>query len=263
MLGGRKIVAVQRRGKYLVMKLDGADALVVHLGMSGQLLRAEDRAREGAEAHARRHHVHAGRLVAIRRSAHVRRDVRDPVRRDRPAGRGARAPRHRSARDRALVGPLRPDARRAQDEAEAAPDGPEVHRRHRQRLQRRDPVRGGSQVGTPERLALATRGSAPVPRDQRDPAGRGEVPRLVARRRGVRRPVRQAGRVPGAPPGVRPRRAGVRALPPARSTAPATRTARRSTARPARCDRQPGAEWRAGWRSRRRTGDRGPELAAA
>ncbi len=49
-LGGRKIVAVQRRGKYLVMKLDGSDALVVHLGMSGQLLRAKT-AREKAPKH--------------------------------------------------------------------------------------------------------------------------------------------------------------------------------------------------------------------
>jgi formamidopyrimidine-DNA glycosylase len=49
-LGGRKIVAVQRRGKYLVMKLDGTDALVVHLGMSGQLLRAKT-AREKAPKH--------------------------------------------------------------------------------------------------------------------------------------------------------------------------------------------------------------------
>jgi len=49
-LGGRKIVAVQRRGKYLVMKLDGTDALVVHLGMSGQLLRAKT-TREKAPKH--------------------------------------------------------------------------------------------------------------------------------------------------------------------------------------------------------------------
>jgi len=49
-LGGRKIVAVQRRGKYLVIKLDGTDALVVHLGMSGQLLRAKT-AREKAPKH--------------------------------------------------------------------------------------------------------------------------------------------------------------------------------------------------------------------
>jgi formamidopyrimidine-DNA glycosylase len=49
-LTGRKIMAVQRRGKYLVMKLDGNDALIVHLGMSGQLLRAKT-AREKAPKH--------------------------------------------------------------------------------------------------------------------------------------------------------------------------------------------------------------------
>lgn len=37
-LQGRKITAVRRRGKYLVFDLDSADVLVVHLGMSGQLL---------------------------------------------------------------------------------------------------------------------------------------------------------------------------------------------------------------------------------
>jgi formamidopyrimidine-DNA glycosylase len=37
---GRKLAGVQRRGKYLLLHLDGGDILVVHLGMSGQLLRA-------------------------------------------------------------------------------------------------------------------------------------------------------------------------------------------------------------------------------
>src|SRR5690242_10716818 len=50
LLEAHKIVAVQRRGKYLVFKLDGAEALVVHLGMSGQLLRAKS-AREKAPKH--------------------------------------------------------------------------------------------------------------------------------------------------------------------------------------------------------------------
>ena len=50
LLEGRKIVSVQRRGKYLVIRLDGTDALVVHLGMSGQLLRAKS-AREKAPKH--------------------------------------------------------------------------------------------------------------------------------------------------------------------------------------------------------------------
>ena len=40
-LEGKKFSAIQRRGKYLLVKLDGGDVLVVHLGMSGQLLRAK------------------------------------------------------------------------------------------------------------------------------------------------------------------------------------------------------------------------------
>ncbi len=50
LLEGRKINSVQRRGKYLIMRLDGPEALVVHLGMSGQLLRAKT-AREKAPKH--------------------------------------------------------------------------------------------------------------------------------------------------------------------------------------------------------------------
>lgn len=38
---GHKIGGVERRGKYLLAKLDSGDILVVHLGMSGQLLRAK------------------------------------------------------------------------------------------------------------------------------------------------------------------------------------------------------------------------------
>ena len=37
----RKFTAVQRRGKYLILRLDDGDVLVVHLGMSGQLIRAK------------------------------------------------------------------------------------------------------------------------------------------------------------------------------------------------------------------------------
>ena len=121
-------------------------------------------------------------------------------------------------------------------QAEDAADGSEVHRRHRQRLQRRDPVRGRPQVGPHERLALAAGGPPPVPRDLRDVAGRGEVPRLVARRRAVRRPVRPARRVPAAPPGVRPRGPGVPAVPAPDRARPASRTARPSSARRVRSD---------------------------
>jgi formamidopyrimidine-DNA glycosylase len=37
---GRKLTGTRRRGKYLLLKLDSGDVLVAHLGMSGQLLRA-------------------------------------------------------------------------------------------------------------------------------------------------------------------------------------------------------------------------------
>ena len=49
-LEGHKIVSVARRGKYLVWRLDGPEALIVHLGMSGQLLKAKS-ARDKAPKH--------------------------------------------------------------------------------------------------------------------------------------------------------------------------------------------------------------------
>lgn len=49
-LEGTKITAVDRRGKYIVITLDSEDALVVHLGMAGQLRRAKT-AREKLAKH--------------------------------------------------------------------------------------------------------------------------------------------------------------------------------------------------------------------
>jgi formamidopyrimidine-DNA glycosylase len=42
-LEGHKITKVERRGKYLLMHLDGGDAIVVHFGMSGQFQRGTGR----------------------------------------------------------------------------------------------------------------------------------------------------------------------------------------------------------------------------
>ena len=42
-LAGRKIAKVERRGKYILLHLDGGDVLVVHFGMSGQFQRANGR----------------------------------------------------------------------------------------------------------------------------------------------------------------------------------------------------------------------------
>jgi formamidopyrimidine-DNA glycosylase len=40
-LEGKKFIGVERRGKYILCRLEGGDVLVIHLGMSGQLLRAK------------------------------------------------------------------------------------------------------------------------------------------------------------------------------------------------------------------------------
>ena len=50
-LEGRKLTGVERRGKYLVVRLEGGDVLAVHLGMSGQLLRAKSGGREKPDKH--------------------------------------------------------------------------------------------------------------------------------------------------------------------------------------------------------------------
>jgi formamidopyrimidine-DNA glycosylase len=55
-LEGHKIVAVERRGKYLLVRLDGSDVVVFHFGMSGQLLLA----RNGREPLPKHTHVVVG-----------------------------------------------------------------------------------------------------------------------------------------------------------------------------------------------------------
>jgi formamidopyrimidine-DNA glycosylase len=49
-LEGKKITGVERRGKYLLCRLEGGDVLIIHLGMSGQLRRAKT-ARESRSKH--------------------------------------------------------------------------------------------------------------------------------------------------------------------------------------------------------------------
>lgn len=50
-LEGRKLSSVERRGKYLVFDLDGEDVLVVHLGMSGQLLKTSAKEPKAKHTH--------------------------------------------------------------------------------------------------------------------------------------------------------------------------------------------------------------------
>jgi formamidopyrimidine-DNA glycosylase len=52
-LEGKKFTAVERRGKYILARIEGGDVLVIHLGMSGQLLRAKS----GRETKAKHTHV--------------------------------------------------------------------------------------------------------------------------------------------------------------------------------------------------------------
>ena len=50
-LEGHKIAGVERRGKYILMRLEGGDVLVAHLGMSGQFLRAKGGLRDPLTKH--------------------------------------------------------------------------------------------------------------------------------------------------------------------------------------------------------------------
>jgi formamidopyrimidine-DNA glycosylase len=52
-LEGKKFTGVERRGKYILCRLEGGDVLVVHLGMSGQLLRTKG----GRDARTKHTHV--------------------------------------------------------------------------------------------------------------------------------------------------------------------------------------------------------------
>jgi formamidopyrimidine-DNA glycosylase len=50
-LEGKKVVGVDRRGKYLLLRLDGGDVLVAHLGMSGQMLRVAPKQQRDKHTH--------------------------------------------------------------------------------------------------------------------------------------------------------------------------------------------------------------------
>ena len=50
-LTGHKITKVERRGKYLLLALDGGDVLVVHFGMSGQFMRGTGRVAVAPHTH--------------------------------------------------------------------------------------------------------------------------------------------------------------------------------------------------------------------
>jgi formamidopyrimidine-DNA glycosylase len=61
-LDGTKITHVQRQGKYLIVKLDTDDLLVIHLGMSGQLLRVPNKEPTAKHTHVVITFTQAGQL---------------------------------------------------------------------------------------------------------------------------------------------------------------------------------------------------------
>ena len=132
-------------------RLDGDDVLVIHLGMSGQLLRAKT----AREAMAKHTHV----VITFTQGGQLRfvdprtfgemfvteiDDIEKQV--DELAHLGIDP--LETAMSWELLRQLLAAAAR---EAEAAADGPEVHRRHRQHLQRRDPLGRRAALGPHER----------------------------------------------------------------------------------------------------------------
>ena len=131
-----------------MLRLDGPEALIVHLGMSGQLLRAKS-AREKAPKHT---HVvitftQGGllRFVDPRTFGEMFVDEYDDIDQQVEELAHLGLDPLETALSWELFGRMLAEK---QDAAEGAADGPEVHRRDRQRLQRRDPVRGRAASGT-------------------------------------------------------------------------------------------------------------------
>jgi DNA-formamidopyrimidine glycosylase len=87
--------------------------------------------------------------------------------------------------------------------------------RHRQHLRRRDPLRRRTALRPRVRIALDHRDPSSAPRDLRDPDRSDQARRLDAGRRAVRRPRRRARHLPTVPSGLQPRRPGVLPVSPA------------------------------------------------
>lgn len=56
-LGGRRVGALGRRGKYLLVELDRGETLLIHFGMSGRMLVAEGNAEIAAIGRGTHHHI--------------------------------------------------------------------------------------------------------------------------------------------------------------------------------------------------------------
>ena len=205
-LTGRRVEAARRRGKYFWLALDNGDALLGHLGMSGQMLvaagRRGRRAAPAGAVHPRR--ARPGHRAAVRRPADVRRA--DGLRRRRRAAdrRSPTSPATRSTPSSTTDVFVR-RVRQARLRRQAAAARPEPGLRRRQHLRRRGAVAGQD----PRRAARRPADRHPGPRAAR-PGARGDGGGARRGRHLVRRALRQ-----------RQRRS------PATSTARCTPTARR------------------------------------
>ena len=164
-LVGRRVVALRRRGKYLIIELEGM-LLVVHLRMTGRLLLAPEP---------------GGR--APRFVAHLRPDAELLFYDTRRFGRVWAVPAADENAFFAALGPEpfsdavhehlpAPSARGPHGAAQVVPARPAAYRRRGQHLRRRDAVPGTAAPAAHGRHARPRRDPAPARRPARDPAAR-------------------------------------------------------------------------------------------
>jgi formamidopyrimidine-DNA glycosylase len=127
LLVGGKITKVDRRGKYILLYLDSGNVLVVHFGMTGQLLRSTKRQAAPPHTHVDIELAQAGNLRYVDARTFGEMFVTTAGRaRQRPR---ARPHRHRPARGHLHLAAVQLRAHPARGQAEGAPDGPVVHLR--------------------------------------------------------------------------------------------------------------------------------------
>ncbi len=202
---GRRIEGVGRRGKNVLIDLDGGAFLTVHLKMTGQLFVVPAGA-AGGPVRARRPGARRRPRDPLPGRAQVRPDRavrggRRSLRRPRP--RAARPALHAARLARAAAGPAGP--------AQAAARGPVVRRGHRQHLRRRGAVALAAPPAPVRRLAAPEGRARALPQRAGDPGRGGRAARQLHRRlHGARRRRRDAGaarRLPAhgaAVPALRP-----------------------------------------------------------
>ena len=154
-LTGRLVSGARRRGKYLWLPVGGDEALLAHLGMSGQLIVGEP-GPAVREASAGPVHLHRRRPgPALRRPAHLRpphaHDAHRTHRRRRRSARADRAHRARPAGEGVRRGGVPPRAAAAPYGRQARAARPVADQRRGQHLRRRGAVAGQAALGAADR----------------------------------------------------------------------------------------------------------------